>query len=47
MTNPIAPITSQQVTRHALIGALADDPVLPEPPRRPRRRTTRSDRRSG
>lgn len=38
MTNPIAPIPTEQLTRRALIGARTDDPVLPESPRRPRRR---------
>ncbi len=48
MTNPIiTPIAIQQLMRHALTGALADDPVLPERPRRgPRSRTTRSHRRA-
>jgi hypothetical protein len=35
---PIAQIISHQAMRHALTGANAGDPVLPEHPRRSRRR---------
>jgi hypothetical protein len=45
LMNPIASIIGRVLMRDSLTGALADDPVVPEPASRPRRRRNVSLRR--